>query len=180
MSQCPLILWGGTDIDPVIYGQEPLKWTDKPDTIRDDEELYQIDMATIEKRPIIGICRGAQLLCAYNGGTLIQHSNIVRPTRSKAVLITEDGEYEAPVDHHQIMVPTGNYVLLAEENAQHVRWTSNTDHHTADYIPHVIYYPDTNSLAVQPHPEWDKYGSSFVAWLNTVVINYLGVKYHVF
>lgn len=176
----PLILLGGTDIDPVIYGQQPLKWTDKPDTERDDKELYEIDMAIMHKRPIIGICRGAQLLCAYNDGSLIQHSVIARPNTGKAVLTTEDGEFVAPVDHHQIMVPGGNYVLLAEEEIQHVRWTSDTEHHTEDYIPHVIYYPETNSLAVQPHPEWDKRGSSFVAWLNNVVIDYLGVKYHVF
>jgi len=53
-------------------------------------------------------------------------------------------------------------------------------HRTEYYIPHVVFYPDTNSLAVQPHPEWDKHGSSFVAWLNDVIISYLGVKYHVF
>jgi gamma-glutamyl-gamma-aminobutyrate hydrolase PuuD len=177
----PLILWGGTDIDPTIYGAHPLQWTDTPDTKRDDEELYQIDMAVLNKTPIIGVCRGAQLLCAYNGGTLVQHSKIVRPTKGRALLLTtENLEIEAPVDHHQIMVPMGNYRILAEEKVSHTQWESNSKHSFANYIPHVVYYPDTNSLAVQPHPEWDTDGSPFIAWLNNVVINYLGVKYNVF
>jgi len=176
----PLILWGGTDIDPSIYGQQPLKWTDKPDIDRDNRELQDIDMAVLNKQPIIGVCRGAQLLCAYNGGELIQHSTIVRPTKGQATLITEEGELKAPVDHHQIMVPKGNFVLLAEEEAQHVRWKSDTESYTEWYIPHVVYYPDTNSLAVQPHPEWANHDSVFIAWLNRIIIDYLGVKYHVF
>lgn len=180
MQTKPLILWGGTDIDPAIYGQQPLKWTDTPDVERDDQELYEIDMAVRFKRPIIGICRGAQLLCAYNDGELIQHSNIVRPKRGWATLVTEEGEFEAPVNHHQIMVPKGNYVLLAEEEAQHTRWKSNDESYVEWYIPHVIYYPDTNSLAVQPHPEWDKRESYFIVWLNSIIAGYLGVKYNVF
>lgn len=176
----PLILWGGTDIDPTIYGQKPLKWTDKPDIDRDNKELQDIDLAVLNKQPIIGVCRGAQLLCAYNGGTLAQHSDIVRPHKGFAMLTTEDGNFKAPVDHHQIMVPQGNFIILADEEIKHVRWKSDTESCTKGYIPHVVYYPDTNSLAVQPHPEWADHDSVFIVWLNRIITNYLGIKYHVF
>lgn len=177
----PLILWGGTDIDPSIYGQKPLKWTDKPDIDRDDRELQDIDMAILNNVPIIGVCRGAQLLCAYMGGELIQHSTIVRPHKGQATLITDVGDFKAPVDHHQIMVPKGNdFVVLAEEVVEHTRWTSDTESHAGHRIPHIIYYPDTNSLAIQPHPEWEPHASSFIRWLNRIITDYLGVKCHVF
>ncbi len=177
----PLILWGGTDIDPSIYGQKPLKWTDKPDIDRDDRELQDIDMAILNNVPIIGVCRGAQLLCAYMGGELIQHSTIVRPHKGRAFLETKQGKFKAPVDHHQIMVPKGSdFVVLAEEVIEHTRWTSDTESHVAHRIPHVIYYPDTNSLAIQPHPEWESHASSFIRWLNRTIAAYLGVKCNVF
>lgn len=179
--QEPLILWGGTDIDPAIYGQKPLKWTQQADSERDDKELYEIDMAIFYKRPIIGICRGAQLLCAYNGGKLIQHSRIARK-KNRATLITHDEyEFTAPVDHHQIMVPGGDdYELLAEEEVIHTRWKDNDHSYTEWYIPHVIYYPKTNSLAVQPHPEWEHSKTEFINWLNKTIQTYLGVNHNVF
>lgn len=68
-----LVLQGGSDVDPKNYGQQnldPSKW--KNDPKRDEFELKLIKMAIEREIPIMGICRGAQLLNVYFGGTLIQ------------------------------------------------------------------------------------------------------------
>jgi gamma-glutamyl-gamma-aminobutyrate hydrolase PuuD len=67
-----LILAGGPDLDPGRYGQAPLETTGPPRTRRDDSELGLIAAAG-RAVPVLGICRGLQLINVARGGTLIQH-----------------------------------------------------------------------------------------------------------
>ena len=67
------IFQGGSDIAPSSYHSEPLntaKWPGDP--YRDEVELNILDYAVTHKRPILGICRGCQLINVYFGGTLYQ------------------------------------------------------------------------------------------------------------
>ena len=66
-----LILCGGSDINPAIYGQE-INGSVKIDYERDKAEIAALEYFLKEGKPILGICRGCQLLNAYFGGTLIQ------------------------------------------------------------------------------------------------------------
>ena len=68
-----LLLMGGTDVNPIRYGQEPVPETDEPDDERDEIELEAINHAIEKDLPILAICRGLQLLNVYHGGTLTQH-----------------------------------------------------------------------------------------------------------
>jgi putative glutamine amidotransferase len=68
-----LIFAGGRDVNPDRYNQTPGEHTDQPDTRRDDWEFTLIAAALSRKIPILFICRGAQVLNVYRGGTLIQH-----------------------------------------------------------------------------------------------------------
>lgn len=68
-----IMLCGGRDIEPQRYGQEPLVTTEAPDTRRDAMEDHLLGAAILESLPILGICRGAQILNVHRGGTLIQH-----------------------------------------------------------------------------------------------------------
>ena len=68
-----LLLSGGNDIDPAVYGQPP-----GPETqgIRPERDRFEIALAraAIERRmPLLGICRGMELLNVARGGGLIQH-----------------------------------------------------------------------------------------------------------
>lgn len=68
-----LILTGGKDVDPARYGQPPHATTDEPDRVRDAWEFALLGEALRRGLPVLGICRGAQVLNVALGGTLIQH-----------------------------------------------------------------------------------------------------------
>jgi gamma-glutamyl-gamma-aminobutyrate hydrolase PuuD len=69
-----LLLSGGTDIDPTLYGAKPAPTNYPPEPARDRLELGFIDFAVGEDLPVLGICRGLQLLNVWGGGTLHQHA----------------------------------------------------------------------------------------------------------
>ncbi|WP_405852680.1 gamma-glutamyl-gamma-aminobutyrate hydrolase family protein [Streptomyces sp. NBC_00090] len=68
-----LVVAGGADVEPVRYGAEPDPRTGPPARARDSWELALIDAALASGTPLLGICRGMQLLNVALGGTLIQH-----------------------------------------------------------------------------------------------------------
>lgn len=77
-----LLLSGGVDVDPFLYGEEPQPKMDKIDVSRDRVEMLLIPKALEMNIPILGICRGIQVLNVSAGGTL--HQDIY--TDSKAIL----------------------------------------------------------------------------------------------
>ncbi|BBX44063.1 gamma-glutamyl-gamma-aminobutyrate hydrolase family protein [Mycobacterium cookii] len=68
-----LLITGGNDVDPAVYGQAAHPDTDKPGRQRDAWEFALLDAALERGLPVLGICRGAQVLNVARGGTLHQH-----------------------------------------------------------------------------------------------------------
>lgn len=68
-----LVLSGGVDIDPRLYGERPHSQTDRPHPFRDRYELALLKEAVRRDLPVLAICRGHQLLNVFMGGKLIQH-----------------------------------------------------------------------------------------------------------
>ncbi|MFG2950656.1 gamma-glutamyl-gamma-aminobutyrate hydrolase family protein [Streptomyces adustus] len=68
-----LVVAGGPDVEPVRYGAEPDPRTGPPARARDAWELALIEAALAARVPLLGICRGMQLLNVAAGGTLVQH-----------------------------------------------------------------------------------------------------------
>jgi putative glutamine amidotransferase len=68
-----VILSGGGDLDPELYGAEPHDETDAPRAERDAAELRLLEAALDRDMPVLAICRGSQLLNVARGGDLVQH-----------------------------------------------------------------------------------------------------------
>ena len=87
-----LIITGGRDVDPAAYGHDPHPSTDEPAPDRDTWEFALLRAALDSGTPVLGICRGAQVLNVALGGTLHQHLPDVvghaNHQRAKAVFST--------------------------------------------------------------------------------------------
>lgn len=145
-----VILTGGPDIDPAIYGRTPHKRTQQPDKQRDLREQAIFSICKTHRIPMIGICRGAQLLNALNGGKTIQHveNHTVDHQMVRAGPYEFDdipSVFSVTSTHHQMMV--------MGEDAQLLGYTINTAFRTGQVEPEVISYPKTKSLCFQYHPE---------------------------
>lgn len=66
-----LLLCGGGDLDPALFGQED-RGSHPPDPVQDRAELALVRYYLQAGKPILGICRGMQVLNVALGGTLIQ------------------------------------------------------------------------------------------------------------
>ncbi|MDI9260249.1 gamma-glutamyl-gamma-aminobutyrate hydrolase family protein [Alicyclobacillus sendaiensis] len=67
-----LVLTGGNDVDPNLYGQEPLQGLGALEPERDRLEMLLVQVMRREQKPVLGICRGMQMLNVVLGGTLYQ------------------------------------------------------------------------------------------------------------
>ena len=67
-----LLLSGGGDIDPTYFGETILNDTVHCDPIRDEFEIALVRAFLAEGKPIMGICRGEQVVAVAMGGTLYQ------------------------------------------------------------------------------------------------------------
>lgn len=67
-----LLLTGGEDVDPCLYGQPRAEKCGEPNTARDETEISLVLAARDLGKPLLAICRGPQLLNVALGGTLIQ------------------------------------------------------------------------------------------------------------
>lgn len=153
-----LILEGGTDINPAIYGEKKERYTQCPDTQRDEIEVELFNNAVFSGVPILGICRGAQLACALSGGKLVQH--IEGHTRTHDILTDKNEIHTTSSCHHQAMVLEGT-------NHQLVAWA------VRDEIPEIAFFNETKCLAIQGHPEFMSINDPFVKYTESLIKEYL-------
>ncbi|NDP41678.1 MAG: type 1 glutamine amidotransferase [Aromatoleum sp.] len=67
-----LVLMGGSDVCPETYGEKALKPEWNGDRIRDDYEIALLRAFIARRKPVLGVCRGAQVINVAMGGTLYQ------------------------------------------------------------------------------------------------------------
>jgi putative glutamine amidotransferase len=153
-----LVITGGYDLDPARYGQEPHPATDQPRADRDAWEFALLRGALDRGLPVLGICRGVQVLNVVFGGTLHQHLPEVLghdghragngvftrlPVRTVAgtrlsALIGECAD--APCYHHQAIDKVGDGLVISAMDA--------------DGVVEALELPGERFvLAVQWHPE---------------------------
>jgi putative glutamine amidotransferase len=94
-----LLLSGGTDIDPSLYGADAHPETDGPRAQRDRAELALLRGALERDIPVLAVCRGSQMLNVARGGDLVQHlPDVVGDKRHKhtpGVFADHDVEIES-------------------------------------------------------------------------------------
>jgi putative glutamine amidotransferase len=142
-----LVLAGGSDIEPSLYGQ-PNVAAKNPHPERDEMELRLIREALRLDLPIFGICRGAQMLNVAFGGTLLQeigdkHTGVRHGVRfdpdSKAAAIAQPATVNSR--HHQAVDRLG-------EGLRITGWSAD------DNVVEAIEAPERRFvIAVQWHPE---------------------------
>src|SRR3954469_10087954 len=127
-----LVLQGGADISPLAYGEEPQKPEWAGDAVRDRFEIALVQAFTAAQKPVLGICRGAQLINVALGGTLHQdipnhrgdqydkHSHKVRlePGSGLARLYGETGPREVVSIHHQAIKGLGRDLVVEARSAE--------------------------------------------------------------
>jgi putative glutamine amidotransferase len=119
-----LVLQGGTDISPQMYGEEPLRpeWAGDPE--RDRYEIDLLKRFLDAKKPVLGICRGQQLINVALGGTLYQDTATQKPG---AQLHQDIAVYDDKYHHVEILPGTRLAALYPEVRRAKV----NSLHHQA-------------------------------------------------
>jgi putative glutamine amidotransferase len=74
-----LVLMGGSDVSPASYGENPLRPEWAGDRVRDDYEIALLRAFIAAGKPVLGVCRGAQVINVAFGGTLFQDLGAQRP-----------------------------------------------------------------------------------------------------
>ncbi len=167
-----LILHGGEDISPSLYGQRPNSRTYAPvlPSRRDKIEQALYHGAVDKGISIFGICRGAQFLTIMNGGTLIQ--DVTNHGREHTIDTTSGERYSVTSAHHQMCNPhSTDHQLLGWSSINLSRHYLGDNDIELDMPiePEVIWYPRCKGLAVQPHPEWMSEDSPFVKYLFNII-----------
>jgi putative glutamine amidotransferase len=107
-----VFLPGGADIDPANYGEERLARCDKGDPARDEVELTLVRWALTDRKPVLGVCRGLQLVNLAAGGTLYQDLAEQMPGSIKHDYFPFGGRY--PRDYLAHDVSIAEHSRLAE------------------------------------------------------------------
>lgn len=115
-----LLLSGGVDVFPGRYGKEAdTVRCDKPDHDRDTLEFALIRKAAELRMPVLGICRGLQILNVAHGGSLI----IDIPQDKGSALHKCPDKYNC---RHDVTLAEGSYIA---EISKVTNGTTNTNHH---------------------------------------------------
>jgi putative glutamine amidotransferase len=175
-----LILSGGPDIHPRRYGEEPLAGLGEVDEALDQMELLAATMAIEKNLPVLGICRGIQVLNVALGGTLYQDIASQVPES-----ICHTPKTDKAVNTHTVLLETGS--RLQKITGKRKIWVNGKHHqaikdlapglaataHAQDGVVEAVELPAKRFvLGLQWHPEgtWreDSYSQKlFSAFVHT-------------
>ena len=161
-----LILAGGGDIAPELYGEVNSGLSAGMDTEREASDRQAVDAFLKAKKPVLGICRGAQMLNVLFGGTMIQdlgenrkmHTpegrddkfHTVRTERNTFLCELYGDEFEVNSSHHQAVKEVAEAFCVAAC--------------ASDGTIEAIEHENRDIYGVQWHPERYEGGAKLIEW----------------
>ena len=144
------LIIGGADINPCLYKEENYASLGVDDEI-DRVDLEMIDYAVKNSKPLLGICRGLQVINVYFGGSLKQHVFNHDNNSHKIILVDEFSSFPLEVEvnsfHHQTVKKIGDNL--------------NVLYYSLDGEVECFKHKKLPIIAVQFHPEMDKNNSFY-------------------
>jgi len=160
-----LVLSGGTDVSPQVYGEAPLDpaWAGDPE--RDAYERPLIAAAVALRKPILGVCRGAQIVNAALGGKLYQdisaqvegslrHRDWHRYDENGHVVTLAAGSWLAGIYGAGDMLVNSVHHQAIREVASGLRFVAVAPDGIVEAVERVD--DEQFIVGVQWHPEWQK------------------------
>jgi putative glutamine amidotransferase len=160
-----LILAGGNDIDPASYGADPHPETGYTLPQRDRSELALTRRAVERDMPVLGICRGMQLINVAFGGTLTQHlpDELGHEEHRRTPGSFEDADHDVRLTPGSLAARAAGEEIHATKSHHHQgvgeigEGLEVTGISVLDDLPEAIEAPDRRFvLGVQWHPEADE------------------------
>jgi putative glutamine amidotransferase len=157
IGQCDgLLILGGADIDPTFYGDHPHPATYGVDPDADRYEIAAVHGALDHGTPIVGICRGMQVINVACGGTLVQDLGADTPHHGppQAIMVTQRAQIDADsrlgaiLGRTEIAVRTGNHQAV-----QRVAPDFTVVGRANDGVIEAIEHETAWVVGVQWHPE---------------------------
>lgn len=157
-----LVLSGGADIDPKYFGEDIMPECGAIDATRDTYDLRLVDYARRYQTPILGICRGMQILNVQMGGTLYQD---IYAQNTATLLRHDQGDTPRTEATHQVAVGRGTKLeeitaakTLSVNSFHHqavkdIAPTLRASAHSTDGLCEAVESPDYPIVGVQWHPE---------------------------
>jgi len=149
-----LLLPGGWDVDPSFYGESRDEKTEETDPELDETELSMFRQARERHIPVLGICRGQQVINVAMGGTLVQHleghavRELGRSHLAHAIEVDPSSEFGRAAGEHKVRVNSLHHQAikaLGEGLQQSARGEDGT--------VEGVESDDGLIVAVQCHPE---------------------------
>jgi len=155
-----IIVPGGPDVDPTFMGEEPIPELGITNRNRDVFEIALIRTAVAKKVPVLGICRGAQIIDVALGGTVYQDLGSQYPGKLiKHHQLAPGGQptHFVSVEHDSELFKTiGDNVFVNSRHHQAIKDVPDTLKVVAkapDGVIEAIENEDATVQAVQWHPE---------------------------
>ena len=170
-----LVFWGGEDITPTLYNERNVYSHSNPSSLHRDKFetlLYETALGSI---PMIGICRGAQLLCALTGGKLWQH---VDGHGHDHLVSTKNGEMiKVTSTHHQMMRPGYGTDMLgwSTTNLSATKKNAGGEYRDNNFEAEICFNNDATALMIQGHPEYSNATPDFISLTKALTKKYIGV-----
>jgi len=109
-----ILIPGGVDMDPATYGEAPHEKLGRIDPARDRVELQLTKWAMEDRKPLLGLCRGLQVINVASGGTLFQDIESQLPGSIKHDFFPTYGFERDHLSHDVAVAPTSRLRSLVD------------------------------------------------------------------